>query len=1163
LDARIVIHIGMALAFDGDITMTQQTQASEKEVEVEMPILSVDETESVKERMTGNAYHNILPARYLLEGEDPEDLFNRVAENVAGAESDEVAQEMWADEFEHMMSTLQFMPNSPTLMNAGASLQQLSACFVLEPGDSMAEEDEFGRESILDTVKHAGQIFKSGGGVGYSFSHLRPKGAYIRSTESETSGPMQFMRLYDETCETVKQGGKRRGAQMGIMRIDHADIGRFITAKRVEGVLDNFNISVALTDEFIEAVRNDEDYAIYDPQSDFSEPQAVLEETKKFYSPEYADNPKDFQQANAEDKVGMELVDENLWRDYADTIVAHPDYDTDEKIPLAEKWDQSRFSLEVGEEMTLPARFIWDLIIDGAWRNGEPGLFHYDETNRKHSFDADEYPQHAINATNPCVTGDTLVNTPNGLIRAENVSEGNKISTVYGTESVDEILTFEDKEVYQVNLSDGGSVKATEDHRFHVLDGKKSVDKNTPLRDISEGDKIRLEPSTLESKGTEEDYKYQLRRGILTGDGGYTQKTIDVNNRLSISSSEDDTTFNQNVRELFEDAGYNVGELDTSGRNKSVKLWIADAEKVIEDHNLNPEYSYEKSVDVTEFKTRAGVQGFLDGMLATDGSVSMSSNRPQIRWSTSSEKLANNIRNLALNVGMHARIYEDKRKNRGGTRGDGSEIGNDETYTLYNIHIAGESADTFVRNTRLSNYHTSKGERLETLRTDFMLTGGLWKATVESIEVLEEKETVFDLYCSGSDTWVTEGYVNRGCAEQPLSAFEACNLGHVNLSLMMKSDSIPFEEWKKTVDYDYQFEKNAVTDYCEENVDWEQLQMITRHGTRFLDNVVTQSEFPLEQISERVKGQRKIGLGIMGWAQMLYQMGIPYGSDNSYQAARVVMGFIDKESVQMSHELAQERGSFDYWDESKYADPQKYREWFEGHTYESADDWEDGFPIRNHNTTTIAPTGTTSMIGNTTGGCEPAYNVANFKNVGDDIQGSDMLVEFDDYFLKTLEANGLDVESIKEDAETKMRNNEFDGVDDLDIPENIAKVFVTTNDLSSREHGMMQRAFQEFVDSGISKTINAPNDATRNDVHEAFMLALDEDELGQTIKGLTFYRDGSRDEQVLTTRVDNNLDKKQEAAREILIEMDDDAEWTEEDIEQFLEDAENYVESEL
>lgn len=1087
---------------------------NEEEQTIETPIKSVDESLEVTERLTKNAEQGILPARYLTknaDGELTEDIsgmFSRVAENVAGAETTEEGRDKWAEEFQHQMETLRFMPNSPTLMNAGTDMNQLSACFVLEPEDDM--------EDIFKTAKDAALVFQSGGGVGYSFSDLRPKGAYIGSTGGEASGPVSFMRVFDETCNQVKQGGKRRGAQMGILRVDHPDVGRFTVAKRMEGEFSNFNISVGYTDEFVEAVQNGEEYTLYDPTTDYEEPYEVREQTAHFYNISYEDNPK-----NAYDDGEGAVVDENLWRDYADEIT------TTDGVSLREKW-AGRILLDEGDDMSLPAEFLWDIMVDGAWQNGEPGLFHLDETNREHSFDADEYPKHEINATNPCMTGDTLVNTPNGLIRTENVDEGDTVSTIFGSETVDEILTYENQSVYQVNLSDGGSVKATEDHRFHFCDGKKSVDKNTPLRDISEGDKIRLEPSTFENEGTEEDYKYQLRRGILTGDGGYTQKTIDVNNRLSISSSEDDTEFNQNVRKLFEDSGYNVGKLDTSGRNKSVKLWISDAEKVLEDHNLDPSYSHEKNVDVTEFETQAGVQGFLDGMLATDGSVSMSSNRPQIRWSTSSEKLANNIRNLALNVGMHARIYEDERKNRGGSRSDGSEIGGDETHTLYNVHVAGESADTFVRNTQLSEYHVSKGERLETLRTDFMLTGGLWQATVESVELCEERETVFDIYCSDSDTWVTEGYVNRGCAEQPLSEYEACNLGHINLSLLLKDNAPTYDE------YD-----TGVEEYIESVVDFSNLDRTIEAGVRFLDNVVTQSDFPIEEIEDRVSGQRKIGLGIMGFAQMLYQMGIPYGGEESFQVARCMMRYIDRRGTDVSNSLAKERGSFDYWSESKYADPERHSEWFERHTGLPAEDYPDGYKIRNHNITTIAPTGTTSMIGNTSGGCEPVYNVANFKNVGNDIQGDDVLVEFDDYFLQALEANGLDVESIKENAESIMRDEdqEFDGVDDLDIPEKLKEIFVTTQDLTSRQHGLMQRAFQEFCDSGISKTINMPNEATREDVADAYSLAFKTEEIGDPIKGLTVYRDGSRDEQVLTTRMDNSLedDEAKEEALDLFL----------------------------
>ena len=755
-----------------------KTTTKEREVQtLETPIKSVDEALGVLDRLTDNAQYNILPARYLLRTddgevyEDPADLFKRVARNVAVAEAafDETTDideedahtlsyedvaghpdvEEYAGKFADMMETLRFMPNSPTLMNAGADLQQLSACFVASPQDSM--------DNIFQSAKDAALIFKSGGGVGYAFHHLRPMGAPVSSTGGISSGPISFMEVFNTTCGTVEQGGKRRGAQMGIMRVDHADVGRFAVSKRTEGDFDNFNISVGVTDEFVEAVKRDDTYTFYDPTTDFEEPQTLYEETRKFYDPQYSNNPETW-----EDDGEGELVKENFWRDYADQIEPTGDYES-----MREKWaDYLEAGFEnMGETLELPARFIWDIMIDGAWRNGEPGLFYYDETNRKHSFDVSEHPKHRVEATNPC-------------------------------------------------------------------------------------------------------------------------------------------------------------------------------------------------------------------------------------------------------------------------------------------------------------------------------------------------------------------------AEQPLSEYEACNLGHINLSLMVDDGTDPY------TDYD-----GSVGEYFEEAVDFEQLDDVIKNGTRFLDNVVTMSDFPLEQITERVQGQRKIGLGVMGWAQMLYQMGIPYGSDESYKMANNVMRHINKTSKEASHELASERGVFAYWSESKYADPVKYADWFEHHVYEDATDWEDGYPIRNHNTTTVAPTGTTSMLGNTTGGIEPAYNVANFKNVGDDIQGDDMLVEFDDYFARTLEANGFNADKVAEEAEELMRNNEFDGPHDLNIPEEIADLFVTTGDLTPRQHGLMQRVFQRHVDSGISKTVNLPNDATREDVDDAYMLALRDDEIGAAIKGLTVYRDGSRNEQVLTTRVDNKLDETDDDLHQTLEDL--------------------------
>jgi len=432
--------------------------------EVELPIKRVT-GDTLEETLNENTYNNILPARYLKKDtngdvvESPEDLFDRVASNVALADAvfntneagftieatpldikpeastnrrrdlcdeifgpeiglaDESATvevtdsniiafaystivpklpeelrekvERTRDEFHEEMITLGFMPNSPTLMNAGDDFQQLSACFVDSPEDDI--------DDIHQTEKEAAKIFQSGGGMGYAFSRLRPYGDRVGSTGGIASGPISFMRTFDQMCETIAQGGKRRGAQMAILNVEHPDIVQFIHAKnkdvslaqslrlndpddfthnsfgealeearelvekdengieRVakhlrnasEGHLSNFNISVGITDAFMEAVQNDEDYALINPRTD--EPYIANPETKDLYS----------------------------WFGLGDYVT-------------------------VGEPLEIPAREIWERIVSGAHGNGEPGMIFLDRVNDMHSFDTDEHPEHEILATNPC-----------------------------------------------------------------------------------------------------------------------------------------------------------------------------------------------------------------------------------------------------------------------------------------------------------------------------------------------------------------------------------------------------------------------------------------------------------------------------------------------------------------------------------------------------------------------------------------------------------------------------------------------------------------------------------------------------------------------------------------------------------------------------------------
>jgi len=364
------------------------------------------------------------------------------------------------------------------------------------------------------------------------------------------------------------------------------------------------------------------------------------------------------------------------------------------------------------------------------------------------------------------------------------------------------------------------------------------------------------------------------------------------------------------------------------------------------------------------------------------------------------------------------------------------------------------------------------------------------------------------------------------CGEQGLMNGEACNLGHVNLSLLVEEDAPKFHEFaRKGPEGKTMSEAQTARDYLEEALDMDELERICRTGTRFLDNVVSMNDWPTEEIKETAQANRKIGLGLMGFAQMLIQMGVRYGSDESIALAKEVQRLITKFSVQESHKLAETKGKFPDWNESKWAEPTEYEDWFEVYAPEvDTEEHSDGYEVRNHNMVTIAPTGTTSMLGDTSGGCEPIFSLAYFKNVAKDIQGEDMLVEFDDYFLKALEHNDVDVEKVKEDARQKMESNEWNGVQSISdeiLPARVKKYFATADQVTPEEHIRIQAAFQEHNHSGISKTCNFPNNATREDVKEAYIKAFEEG-----VKGMTVYRDGSRDTQVMQTNKDNKIIEK-------------------------------------
>src|SRR5260221_299072 len=472
----------------------------------------------------GTLREKVFLDRYALKAPDgsltehtPEETWERVARGIAKNEKAK-DRKKYEKAFLDVLTDFKFVPGGRILSGAGTDYQvTYFNCFVIpSPKDS--------REGILDALKQLVEIQSRSGGVGLNLSSLRPKGARVKKVNGTSSGPVTWAGLFSyATHDVVQQGGTRRGATMLMLWDWHPDIEEFITVKEDLSKINGANLSVCVSDSFMEAVKEDRDWDLRYP--DISDP-------------EY------------DAKWNGEL---------------------DEWIAMGKK---------VNVHKTVKARYLWDLICTAAWRSAEPGL-HFKERSNKRS---NTFYFEKLVATNPCVTGDTLVGTPKGWRRADEIQEGDTISTVLGKGQVDEIEVHQKKPVFKVKFSDGAEVRVTAAHQFHAIKHADRVEKSAnkhfsqlSIAELEVGDMVRIAPSHLPHNAvpglpqgwTDKEYGFLI--GMLIGDGCVTEKVIN-RNVVKIAVNTDEIEWVNIVRNVLQKTGTKTVSLDASKDSKSANL---------------------------------------------------------------------------------------------------------------------------------------------------------------------------------------------------------------------------------------------------------------------------------------------------------------------------------------------------------------------------------------------------------------------------------------------------------------------------------------------------------------------------------------------------------------------------------------------------------------
>lgn len=961
------------------------------------------------------------------------------------------------DEFYSMLSTFEFTPNSPTLMNAGSPLGQLSGCFVLPVNDSI--------ESIFNTLKYTALVHQTGGGTGFSFSKLRYNGDIVKTTKGVASGPISFMRVFDVATDVIKQGGCISAGSLvrtdkGVVPISRLlncpmfgdnptkhlvyTNGEFENAFLAEdnGVAEVYNIKTKIGTS-IKSTYNHQ-ICVVDEDGKFSWKEAekikrgnwivhVLGghhsddinlpklDKKQHFNANKIELPKKISPDLAE-LLGIYMADGCISTG-GRIIFAVENSDIQLKNRIKELMHKI-FNLKLGMEqykindnsvcLIFYSRDVCNFFEKCEWKKSG-ALEAFVPT---HVFESSENSARAFLRGLFEGDGDVHIDGYPRLYSASKKLMSDVQQLLFGLNMVSTVHKYQSKNrfgknpVYHLCIIQQRSVD-----EFIKTIGFISDRKNEKLKSRQK-DKF-TEPVDVIPNQT------KLLRKIYNGPGRGCGK-----NRSKLGAN----------RKLYRDLQHYLIS-GNSSRNLTRKRLKELLKKHKELHNpellkiADDQYFYSQVSEITKEKDYT-----MDIMVPT-----------------AEHFVANSI------------LVHNKRRgaNMGILRVDHPDIldfittKDSENRVLTNFNISVAATDKFMDAVEKNKEFELLNPRNGTV-VKKIFARQLWEMIIYQAWKTGDPGMIFidELNRYNPTPHIGELESTNPCGEQPLLSYESCNLGSLNLSKMLKRSNGKAE------------------------IDWEKFRETVKKSVYFLDNVVDANRYPLQQIEFMTLANRKIGLGVMGWAEMLIELGIKYDSEKALKLAEEVMKFVDDVGKETSVEIAKSRGSFPNFKGSAW-DKKGYKH------------------MRNATVTTIAPTGTISIIANTSSGIEPLFAVAFVRRHV--LSEGEELVDVNPLFRKIAVKEGFYTEELMREVSKTGSVKQIE-----EVPENVKKIFITAHDIEPEWHIKMQAAFQKYTDNAVSKTINLSNDAGINDVEKAYMLAYK-----LKCKGITIYRDMSKVVQVI------------------------------------------------